>query len=248
MPQFFLKESDIVAGECAIKGEDFHHLKNVRRAKTGDSIDLRSDDGFVYKGRIIEINSASIRVEIIGKVTEVNRKTDLFLTAYISLLKGKTFELALQKSVEVGVNKIIPLVTERTIPVVDNREAKRARWQKIAENAAKQCLRKEIPAVGEIMSLKDAVAGDSSGVRIIAHTEENGKNLKEYLSNKKRDRYVSLMVGPEGGFSDREIALAAENGWDQVLFGYTDLRAETASIVLPAILIYEWGDADFSDV
>jgi 16S rRNA (uracil1498-N3)-methyltransferase len=245
MPQFFIKASDITSGKkCIIKGEDFHHLKNVRRTKIGDLIDLRSDDGIVYKGRIREVNLDSIKAEIIERVMEVSRKTDLFLTIYISILKGKVFELALQKAVEVGVNKIIPIITERTIPTLGNKEAKKTRWQKIAENAAKQCMRKGIPVVDDILSFKEAVVNDSSGVKIIAHTEENGKNLKEYLSNKNRNEYISLMIGPEGGFSDREITLAKDNGWDQVLFGFTDLRAETASIVLPAILIYEWGDVD----
>jgi 16S rRNA (uracil1498-N3)-methyltransferase len=241
MPQFFIKASYIINNNCIIKGEDFHHLKNVRRAKIGDVIDLRSDNGFVYKGRISEVNPDSVKAEITERVMEVRRETDLFLTMYISMLKGKTFEIALQKAVEVGVNKIVPVMTERTIPVVDKKVAKKTRWQKIAENAAKQCLRKEIPVVEDISGFKEAVINDASGIKIIAHTEETGKDLKEYLSNKKRNHYVSLMVGPEGGFSDREISFAAENGWDQIIFGFTDLRAETASIVLPAILIYEWG-------
>jgi 16S rRNA (uracil1498-N3)-methyltransferase len=244
MPQFFIKASDIIGNNCIITGEDCHHLKDVRRAKSGDFIDLRSDNGFVYKGRLIEVNSDFIKVELIGRVKEVNRETDLFLTIYISILKGKTFELALQKAVEVGVNKIVPIITERTIPIPDSKDTKKIRWQKIADNAAKQCMRKEIPVIEDILRFKEAIVNDRSGIRIIAHTEENGKNLKEYLSNKNRNKFVSLMIGPEGGFSDREIALAIENSWDQIIFGFSDLRAETASIVLPAILIYEWGSSD----
>ena len=244
MPQFFIKSSNIINNKFIIEGEDFYHLSNVRRAKPGEVIDLRSDDGNVYKASISEINSDSITVEIVHRVAEVQRKTDLFLTLYASILKGKAFDLAMQKAVEVGVHKIVPVVTERTIPVPDKNDSKKSRWQKIAENAAKQCMRKEIPEVGDVLHFKDALANDHSGIKIIAHTEDSGKDLKEYLANKNMCTHVSLMVGPEGGFSESEMKIALEKGWDQIVFGYTDLRAETASIVLPAILIYEWGKSN----
>lgn len=242
MPQFFIKSSNIINNKCKIEGEDFHHLRSVRRAKPGELIDLRSDNGFVYKGRISEFNSNSIMVEIIERVMDIKRETDLFLTLYMSILKGKAFDLALQKAVEVGVNKIVPIITERTIPIPDKKDSKKTRWQKIAENAAKQSMRKEIPVVEDVLSFKEALVYDHSQIKIIAHTEEGGKNLKEYLSNKNRKESVSLMIGPEGGFSEREIVSAGENNWDQIVFGFTDLRAETACIVLPAVILYEWGN------
>ncbi|MBN2403938.1 MAG: 16S rRNA (uracil(1498)-N(3))-methyltransferase [Spirochaetes bacterium] len=242
MPQFFVKSSDIINNGCKIEGEDFHHLRNVRRAKPGEIIDLRSDNGYVYRGRIGEFDSKSVTVEIVERVMETKRETDLFLTLYMSILKGKAFDLALQKAVEVGVNRIVPVITERTIPVLDKKDVKWTRWQKIAENAAKQSMRKEIPEVGEVLNFKEAIVNDNPGVKIIAHTENSGKDLKKYLSDKKRNKYVSLMIGPEGGFSWREISLAEENSWDRIVFGFTDLRAETACIVLPGIIIYEWGN------
>ena len=206
MPQFFIKSSNIINNKCIIEGEDFYHLSNVRRAKPGEAVNLRSDDGNVYKGRISEINSDSMTVEIVRRVTEVQRETDLFLTLYAAVLKGKAFDLALQKAVEVGVHKIVPVVTERTIAVPDKNDAKKSRWQKIAENAAKQCMRKEIPEVGDTMRFREAVSSDHSEIKIIAHTEDSGQDLKEYLSGKSRSARVSLLVGPEGGFSEKEIS------------------------------------------
>jgi 16S rRNA (uracil1498-N3)-methyltransferase len=240
MPQFFIKSSDTFGNKCIIAGEDYHHLRKVRRIKLNDWIDLRSEDGFIFKGRVCDIKSQSITVDILERVANKKNEAGLNLSLYISILKGKVFDFALQKAVELGVNRIIPVVSERTIPVIDSTGNKKTRWETIALNAAKQCMRKDIPVIEDVLSFGEALVKDSSGIKIIAHPDERGKNIKEYLSDKNKRENVSLLIGPEGGFSDREIELAKENNWDQVVFGSTALRAETASIVLPAIIIYEW--------
>jgi 16S rRNA (uracil1498-N3)-methyltransferase len=244
MPQFFIKASNIIGNKCIIEDEDCYHLQRVRRAKAGDLIDLRDEDGIIYKGRISSIDSKSIIVEIIENVVSKSNETDLNLTLYISILKGKVFDLALQKAVEIGVNRIVPVVTERTIPVIDRSRNKKTRWEKIAINASKQCMRNDIPVIGDMLTFTEALVNDSSGIKIIAHPDKRGKDIKEYLSQKNKSETVSLLIGPEGGFTDKELKTARDNYWDQVVFGFTSLRAETASIVLPAILIYEWSNSN----
>jgi 16S rRNA (uracil1498-N3)-methyltransferase len=243
MPQFFIKSSDIIDNKCLIKGIDFRHLRKVRRVKPGDFIDLRSDSGFVYKGRICAINADSLTVEIVETKEHSSVVPDLNLILYASILKGKAFDLALQKAVETGVSKIVPVVTERTIPVIEKKNSSRkARWEQIALAASKQCMRKDIPIVADIITFSEAVSIDKSGTKIITHPEKRSINIKQYFTQKEKTKDVSVLIGPEGGFSDIEVDLAEENGWDSVIFGFTSLRAETASIVLPAIVIYEWSN------
>ena len=246
MPQFFIKSSDIVNNQYVIKkGEDFLHLRKVRRIRRGDRIDLRGDDGVFYKGIIDKVNPESIVVEIIERQAEINTE-QVKLRLCAAILKGKTFDLVLQKATEIGVSGIVPVVTERTIPAIDNGDFKRVRWENIVVNASKQCMRKDIPVVEDTSSFKDVVINNASKIKLIAHTESNGKNIKDFLSgifsssSDKSD--VAILIGPEGGFTPDEIEFAIRNGWNQVKFGFTSLRAETASIVLPAILIYEWSN------
>ena len=125
MLQFFIKSSNITRNKCIINGEDYYHLRSVRRVKPGDFIDLRSNQGILYKGRLIEIDAKSIVAEIV----EIGEKIELpiKLTLYASMLKGKSFDLVLQKATEIGISRIIPVITERTIPIISGKEKKRRR-------------------------------------------------------------------------------------------------------------------------
>jgi len=245
MPQFFIKASDIKNNMYIISGEDFRHLRKVRRVKEGEFIDLRGDDGSVYKGMVAKINPESISVEIIRPPEKSRCESPVNLSIYPAVLKGKAFDIALQKATEVGVNRIVPVITERTIPVIGGKD-KRARWEKIVEEAAKQCMRNDIPAVTDAVPFNEAVMSSSSGIRLIAHPE-GVVNIRDYLSgihasnNSIAD--ISILIGPEGGFAAHEIEFASKYRWEQVRFGFTSLRAETASIVLPAVIIYEWSNS-----
>ncbi|MFH0976023.1 MAG: RsmE family RNA methyltransferase [Spirochaetota bacterium] len=243
MPQFFIKSSNLIENKCLIEGEDFRHLRKVRRVKPGDLIDLRIDNGLICKGKICTVNADSLTVEILETKEGNSAGPDLNLILYASILKGKAFDFALQKAVETGVSKIIPVVTERTIPVIERNSSRKARWEKIASAAAKQCMRKDIPVVADVITFSEAVSKDRSGTKIIAHPEQRSIDIKQYFTQKEKTKDVSLLIGPEGGFTDKEVDLAEENGWNSVIFGFTSLRAETASIVFPAIVIYEWSSA-----
>lgn len=239
MPQFFIKSLNIYNNKYIIEGKDCHHLQKVRRVKPGDLIDLRGDDGILYKGRLIEVHPKSIIVEIIERF--VNNKIDMHLSLYTGILKGKMFDFILQKAVEIGVERIVPVITERTVPIIDKSNNKRTRWEKIVANASKQCMRSNIPIVEDILTFKEAVADSSSQIKIIAHPDDQGKNIRDLLQTKTVND-VSLFVGPEGGFSEKELIVAGENNWEHIVFGFTSLRAETAVIVLTAIIIHEWSN------
>ncbi len=238
MPQFLIQTPNITDNKYIIEGEDYYHLKKARRVKIGELLDLRGDNGLIYKGRISKITAESIIVEIIMADNKTEPTIDLSL--YISLLKGKKFDLVLQKATEIGVCKIIPVLAERSIPDLSTGENKKKRWEKIVSEAFKQCMRKQIPVIKEVMTFKEAILNNHSQIKIIAHPGKSGRNIREYLAGIKRNVDISILIGPEGGFSNKELELAQENNWDQIVFGFTSLRAETAAIILPAILIYEW--------
>ncbi len=158
-------------------------------------------------------------------------------------------ETVIQKSVELGVKTIVPVLTKRSVVEYKNRkdrEKKRERWQKIAYEAAKQCKRLEVPQVHEPISFEESIGSmrqNEALCSIVAYEEEKNYSLKEALTagRAKQLRYA-LWIGPEGGFEDEEITKLKEKGVRSVSLGQRILRTETAAIALIAVLQYERGD------
>lgn len=239
MPQFFITSSDIRGGRYRISGEDFRHLATVRRARPGDTVRLRDETGTALSARIETIADTFIEVAIQGMLEAAHRENpELILCACI--LKGKNFDLVIEKAVEIGVSRIVPVVSERTIPHPADEEAKLVRWNRKAGEAAKQSLRERIPAVEEIRRFRDAVTGFPDATRIIAHPGA-GISLKDALAGRAAGP-VCILIGPEGGFSGGEIDQARDAGWAPMNFGASHMRAETAALVLCGIIMYELGE------
>ena len=242
MPQFFINTIS-EDGTCTIEGDDYYHLVKVRRVKKGDFVSLRDSEGSPYEGHIADITETKILVDSI-RIRD-NNKNNIDVTLCISILKGKKFDLVLQKAVEVGVRRIVPVVSERTIPVIgDSEEKKIDRWRKIASEASKQSMREFPPVVEAPVSFHETVSLFRDSHRIIAHTDVNCMDLKVCLRNAEKEKSVAVLVGPEGGFSDKEVREAVNEGWHACNFGFTAMRSETAAIVLPALIIYEWSGID----
>ena len=239
MPRFFPKEADIDGRICSLRGDDFHHLVHVRRVKVGDRLSMKLPDGSVARGRVLEVSREMVIAEIIDKYDGC--RTPVPVTLGLAVLKGKKMDLAIQKSVEVGVSRIVPLLTERTVPVIDDKEDRKGdRWARIALEAAKQSLRCDLPSVERVRDDRDFLTAAGEEPKILAHPSENSLQLRDYLRGVDSAGEIFLLIGPEGGFSPGEIAEARRHGWTDLNFGITQMRAETAAIVLPAILLYEW--------
>jgi 16S rRNA (uracil1498-N3)-methyltransferase len=244
VPQFFIKDSDIDDAKAVIKGDECHHLINVRRVKLGDIIDIRTDSGRGFKAEITSISHFEIQINLLGEIDAGHKIIDM--TLYMSLLKAGNFEFVIQKSAEIGVNRIIPVYTSRTIPDIGGKgnakgkiEEKHKRWNKIALSAAKQCLRDNIPIVEYPLDFSRAVNNSAESIKLACHPG-SGLELKNFLTLKDRPESVSILIGPEGGFTAAEIDSASAHGWSIVNFGHTNLRAETAAIVIPSLIIYQW--------
>lgn len=238
LPQFFINSSSIIDGKVLISGTDSEHLSRVRRVKKGTEVMLRADSGKGFIARVDEVTKEGILTTIIDELKTDNSIPDI--TLYMALLKGGNFEFIIQKTVELGVNRIIPVFTERTIPDPERiNEKKNERWNKIAAEACKQCLRVSHAIVESPLSYKAVIDEDILGLKIICHPGA-AVSIKTALESVAERRHISLLIGPEGGFSEREIAAAQNAGWIPGNLGLTHMRAETAAIVIPAIVIYEW--------
>ncbi len=238
MAQFFVREIND-DNTVIIEGSDYHHIVTVLRVRTGDTIQVVDATGSRYRVTVAHIKPD----RIIATIDETVQYPDISisLTLCVELLKGKKFDLVIQKAVEIGVNTIIPVITERTIPdVSEKKEKKRDRWQKIAIEASKQCLRATPPVIGDIISFNEVVRL-SKDIGILAHADPEAMNMRQFLKESKPRNSVMVMTGPEGGFSKKEVEIARECDWFVLYNGATQLRAETAAIVLPAIILYEWG-------
>jgi 16S rRNA (uracil1498-N3)-methyltransferase len=239
MPQFFISSADISQNRCRIGGDDFRHLAMVRRAKPGDSIRLRNEKGASLTARIERVTGEFVEAVIIGESAALPGSAEI--TLCICLLKGKNFDTAIEKAVEVGVARVIPVVSERTVPRPSDEDARVRRWNRKAEEAAKQSLREAVPVVERVFNFRELISSRRDPALIIAHPGA-AVPMKEYLHG-RRPGAVSLLVGPEGGFSPAELGAAASEGWTAVNLGLSHLRAGTAAAVLCGIIVYEWGDA-----
>lgn len=238
MPQFFIKEHALAGAAAFIRGEDCHHLINVRRIMEGDVIKIRDISGKGYNALVADIKSHEIRLHVLEETHTVHEYIEISL--YMCLIKGGNFDSAIQKAVEAGVDHIIPVISERTVPDPGKKaNEKQQRWNRIALGAAKQCMRSSIPQVGLPLGFPEALNDTYSEMKIIAHPEADTK-LHGYLSSVKKPDAVSILVGPEGGFTPGEIALACEKLWVPVNCGSNHLRAETAAVILPSLVIYHW--------
>lgn len=228
-------EKDSIRGqiiEIRDKAE-LNHMKNSFRLKVGDI--LRVVDGeYEYKTEILEMNKNEILCRIIEK-SEDNYSNTVEISAGIGLLKNDKMELVIQKLVELGISKIIPLQLQRTIAKVNEKKEK---WDIIAKEALKQCQGVKLTEICEPQSIKKI---DFSQYDLILVPYENEEEIKirEVLNSHKELRKILFIIGSEGGISEEEIAYLKSVGAQIVTLGRRILRAETASIVVGGILINE---------
>lgn len=241
MYNFFVNENDIENDTVAISGSGFHHIKNVLRMRIGDEL-LVSTGGFSHLCKIDSITDGTV----FAKITERNcADTELPIELYLfqGLPKSDKMELIIQKAVELGVSEIIPVEMKRCVVRLDEKktDAKIARWQSIAEGAAKQSKRTKIPRVNAPMSFKNAVEYASKlDVPLLPYENKEGMAATaKALEKIKCGMRVGVMIGPEGGFEEDEVEFAYQNGFEIISLGERILRTETAAITaLSALMLY----------
>ena len=223
MPKYFVNE------DFSLNEETIHHLKRVLRIKLGDKIILCDGKGFDYHVSICNLNPLEFTVD--NKIA-CNTELDYKITLYQALPKSDKLELIVQKSVELGVYEIVPIITEHC----DARPNlnKINRYQKISESAAGQSMRGIIPKIYNPIKLCDAIQ-DSSKPMLVAHEKATANFLAIAPKVVKGDS-LGIWVGPEGGFSQTEIELMEQSGFETFSLGPRILRTETAAIAAIAML------------
>ena len=243
MPRFFVDRSQVQGEEIVIQGNDVNHIKNVLRMRPGDELSLSDGEGMDYFCKISSIERDEVRVNI---ENSWNSYVELPVKLYLfqGLPKGDKMELIIQKAVELGVYEIIPVRTKRVIVKLDDKkESKKiARWQQIAEGGAKQSGRGLIPEVKPVMGFAEALkyAGSLDAALIPYEKAEGIQKTRSIIHDLKGKKSVAIFIGPEGGFDEKEVEDAMNQGVFPVTLGRRILRTETAGLTMLSILMFEF--------
>ena len=242
MSRFFVDQTDIYDSEIIISQKsDVKHIKKVLRMKPGDFLEISDGDTWEYEGEILNIDDDQVEVKIVDK-QKFAREPEIDITLYQGVPKSGKMELIVQKNVELGVKTFVPTFMDRTVVSgMDKYKKKIERYNSIAMEAAKQCRRGIIPVVTDPIKFKDLLVElDEYDLVIFPYENENNFTIKDYLGSlKEKPKKVAIIIGPEGGFSDSEVAGLKEKGIDSVTLGNTILRTETAGIATVAMVMYQ---------
>lgn len=244
MYQFFVEPCQIneIDNRVVILGSDVNHIKNVLRMKIGEELAVSNGvDGREYRCGILEFQDDRVICELrFVKEDAVELPSRVYL--FQGLPKGDKMELIIQKAVELGVYKIIPVSTKRCVVKLDEKKAKGKvlRWQEIARAAAKQSKRGIIPEVSDVMSFKNAIKmAAEMDVRLIPYELAEGMTrTKEIVEGLKPNTSIAVFIGPEGGFDEGEIKEAFENKIEPITLGRRILRTETAGMTMLSWIMY----------
>lgn len=245
MPRFFVKNEQIKGTTIEILGEDVKHIKNVLRKQIGDNIEICDQDTEKsYICEIEKIGNESILTNIIEELQSYddNIKVDI----YQGLPKADKMELIIQKSVELGVNSIIPVAMKRCVVKIESKDESKkiARWQKIAESAAKQSGRSTIPEIKNIVNIEKIIQliKEYDCVIVAYENEKNNTIKRELLEIKEKvhDKVkIAVVIGPEGGLEEKDVELLKHNGAKIVTLGHRILRTETVALNVLSVIMYE---------
>lgn len=238
MKSFFIKDKDYIIDEMIELSESEHnHLSKVLRMKVGEIVECYSDNDLVLKCEIASIDKKKTLLKVVDiQNATTNPKNDF--TVYMAMLKGDKFEFLITKLTELGVKNLIPFESEFCIG--KRNDDKEERLNQIKKDACKQCKRTKLINLGKTKSFKEMIKDIKNyDLVIFAYENEDKTSLKNLLKGIQSKAKVAIIVGSEGGFSEREVAEILDAGAKEVSLGSRILRAETACIMLSSIVLYE---------
>lgn len=238
MHQFFVPREQEGRDFITITGQDAHHIKNVLRMKPGEIVRVSSEGGQSYTCSILELGDGFVQLDILGDALQTELSGRIYL--FQALPKGSRMEYIVQKAVELGVYEIIPVTMKYCVVKLDEKKSREKvkRWQAVAESAAKQSKRSQIPQVHPVLNYSDAVSYAMQCDRqfVLYENERGMKATKEALEQIQAGESISVMIGPEGGFAPEEIE--AVRGRMQVIsLGRRILRTDTAAVTAMSLLM-----------
>lgn len=224
MQLFYNPDIDETTETFFFDKEESRHIIKVLRKKDSDILHVTNGQGLLFETEITLASDNKCIVEVLSIKKTPEPKFRLHLAVAPTKMNDR-FEWFLEKATEIGIQEITPIICDRSERKVINLE----RFEKIILSAMKQSNETYLPKLNEAISFKEFIKQKNEGLQLIAHCEETDKkSLKEVL---KPNENVTLLIGPEGDFSEKEIALALENNFQPVMLGNTRLRTETAAVV-----------------
>lgn len=241
MQRYFVRPEYFSEKSVSIIGDDVHHITKVLRYNIGDKIICCNNKGYDVISEIVHINSEKVVCNIVS-IIEKNREPSVKITLAQALPKSDKMDFIIQKGTEIGITAFLPFHSERTIVQLnDQKEQKKLeRWGKIAKEAAEQSHRSKIPDILPVVSYKELLKNIDNSFALIAFEKEDSITLFKAIENFPELKEILLIIGPEGGFTDKEVELAIEYGAISISLGKRILRAETAGFVGAANILYHF--------
>ncbi|MEX0999472.1 MAG: 16S rRNA (uracil(1498)-N(3))-methyltransferase [Thermodesulfobacteriota bacterium] len=239
MPRFPIAENQVNNDEAFISGTDYKHIVKVLRLKPGDKITLFDSSSRQYYCKIREISKRDVVVDI-ERTEQVNTESPIEITLLQGLPKGDKMDYIIEKATELGVSRIVPVITQRA--QIRERDRKK-RWDRIALEASKQCGRTNPAIIENTLDFEGAInLYSKKELAVILHANYE-VTAKGYIKNSlQAPQSIVLFVGPEGGFTDNEVLLGNKMGFMSLGLGPRVLRTETASIAVLSVLQFHYGD------
>lgn len=241
MYKFFVEPEQIVEDTVFITGEDVNHIVHVLRMKKGEQVLVSTSNDREYLCEITALEEEAVQLKLLD-VYGSNRELPIEVTLYQALPKGDKMETVIQKMVELGAVRIVPVVTKRCVVQLDQKKAakKVARWNAISEAAAKQSKRNKIPEVMMPMSFAEALF-DAIKLEAALIPYENAEGMEQarcMVDEAAKKRSLGIFIGPEGGFTEQEIEKSQQNGVKPISLGHRILRTETAGMMLMSVIMF----------
>jgi 16S rRNA (uracil1498-N3)-methyltransferase len=236
MHRFFSPPKNFDSANVVLSESETRHLRDVLRLGVGDIVHIFDGTGREYECSVETIGKNETRLSIVSETSPTAPESSLDLTVAAAITPGEKFDLAIQKSVELGVTRFIPLATARCEVKLKDAERRIERWRRIAFEAAKQCGRARLMEVGTVAAFNKVF--EITETPIVIFSERDGVSFDSI----KTDGKLTAVYGPKGGWADEELNLARNAGANVITFGGRILRAETAAIAITAILQHRFGD------
>jgi len=237
-PRVYISDFLIPQEKVVISGATAHYVSHVLRMQVNDGVTLFNGKGGQWYSKVASITKNEIIIELL-EFDESNRESPLNVQIGQCLSRGERMDYAIQKATEMGVTSITPLFSKRCeVKLNMERQEKRIRhWKRLIISACEQCGRNILPTIYPIKRLEDWLIEQHGDLKLVLH-----HRTKKSFSNIHNPSSVNLIIGPEGGLSRKEIALAEENGFIPAALGPRVLRTETSPVAILSLLQYLWGD------
>ena len=234
--RFFVPAGTLKAGNITLSGDLAHRLARVLRLRRGDRVVLTEGGEREFEVELTDVGANAVTGVVAGDHPSPPEPA-IEVVLYQSLIRPNRFDLAIEKGTELGVARFVPVIN--ALSQTDEASQGRAeRWRRLVVEAAEQCGRGRLPAIDSPLPFGEALAG-APGLLVVPYEAERANRLADYLrALPERPRTVSLFIGPEGGYTDEEIALTRGSGAALVTLGRQVLRSETAAVVAAAIVLH----------